>query len=603
VKEILEILLHVLTTSQSCVTQLRAVGGAIQALEEFGVDLFLEVTGGSLQHWIRVILSLMNSISLSVRSISIDFVVSLLGNCFRLHGNIDNLTLVCATVLPEVVAREIALYSVGGLISKWDDIYKCLWPLRRAIADLEDTSPFDDDRVDNNLAPLLLVFCRACQAILDGVLVELLLSGDNIIIAGQHISSVIQKDMVFDADEESLFEAACFFAPETAPMQRIRWLLTLASLHESKGQCVEAGESLFLCAEAICYAMPHLKDVWRPSRFALWTDNNRSKWLDSVGEDLGLPDRGNAEVMSFANKFLEPEVFLGSFCSDCSGGKLQQPNVPILCKLLSSVVKEAIDFYTREMGLDELAHFRLESLLKLLMGVVEDHSSSINGRPTLPSMANISVRKRLAEEEAALRRVSASISSEMTKLAERLLLVMTNDPQQPELKQKFLQRPRYVVTRLRGQRPLRFQESTTIPAFLEWEKPCICRLPKYLMDDQRSDTFVSMEEICKKFADPLMTFLKSHSGVCEVILETNPTKVVHRNGSEHMTFLDVFPVEVIDRDILSTYSSFLSKHFFYRLDNSGLVEITVAREFPCPLSRQSSLLTTEIQSIRSPMTS
>jgi hypothetical protein len=479
-----------------------------------------------------------------------------------------------------------------------------LWPLRRAIADLEDTSPFDDDRVDTNLAPLLLLFCRACQAILDGVFIELLLSGDNICVAGQQISSVVQKEMIFDADEESLFEAACFFAPEAAPIQKIRWLLTLASLHESKGQWAEAGESLFLCAEAICYAMPHLKDVWRPSRFALWTDNGRSIWLDSVGEDLGLPDRGNVEVMSFANKFLEPEVILGILWNDCSGEKLQQLTVPMLSKLLSTVVKQAIDFYTREMGLDELAHFRLESLLKLLMGVVEDRSSSINGRPPWrSSLANISVRKRFAEEEAALRRVSASISSEMTKLAERLLLIVANEPQQPELKQKLLQRPKYVVTRLHGQRPLRFQESTTIPAFLEWEKPCICRIPKSLVEDQRSDTFVSMEELCKMFAGPLIAFLKSHSGGSEVILETNPTKVDQRNRREHTIFLDVFPVEVIDRDIFSTHSSLLFKHFFYRIDNSGLVEITVAREFPCPLSRQSSLLTTEIQPIKSQMPS
>jgi hypothetical protein len=101
------------------------------------------------------------------------------------------------------------------------------------------------------------------------------------------------------------------------------------------------------------------------------------------------------------------------------------------------------------------------------------------------------------------------------------------------------------------------------------------------------------------FAVPLMAFLKSHSGGSEVILETNPTKVDQRNRREHTIFLDVFPVEVIDRDIFSTHSSLLSKHFFYRIDNSGLVEITVAREFPCPLSRQSSLLTTEIQPIKS----
>ena len=181
---ILELHLQVLTTPQSSVTHLRAIGAALQALE-FDVDLFIEIAGSNFQHWVRIILSLMNSISLSVRSIAVDFVVSLLGSTFDLHGNIDALSLIFTSVLPEVVAREIALYSVGGHISNTEDIAKSVWPIRRSIADLEDTSPLDDDRVDPQLAPVLAVFCRACQAVVDGVLVELRLLGEDFFVVGR----------------------------------------------------------------------------------------------------------------------------------------------------------------------------------------------------------------------------------------------------------------------------------------------------------------------------------------------------------------------------------------------------------------------------------
>ena len=45
---IADLLLHVVTTPQSSVTLLRALGGASQALDKFGAGLFLEVLGDSM---------------------------------------------------------------------------------------------------------------------------------------------------------------------------------------------------------------------------------------------------------------------------------------------------------------------------------------------------------------------------------------------------------------------------------------------------------------------------------------------------------------------------------------------------------------------------
>jgi hypothetical protein len=616
---ILDLLLHVLTTPQSPVTHLRAVGGALQALEQFGVEAFLEITGSALQHWIRVIFGLMNSISLSVRSIAVDFVVSLLGNTFDLLGNIDEISIIFVSVLPEVVAREIALYSVAGHVSTMEDVSKALWPLRRAISDLEDTNPLDDDRVDSQLAPVLSVFCRACQAVMDGVLVEMRLRGDGLTIVGTRVPTEQLSDATFDADEESLFESANFFVPETAPMQRIRWLLTLKALHEAKGQWVEAAEALLLCARTISDSIPHLKSVWRPSRFILWSDSKRSLWLETVGEDMGHPDRGNTQVMDFADEFLEPELILGTPITVSSAGKLQQPTVSAMCSMLTNVTKEAVGFYLREDGMDELAYYRLENLLRAVMNVLEDHNPHGMGRGAFQGMGT-SARRRYVEEEASLRRVLASLSGDMTRLAERLLLTVENEPATPDAssasspaspKKQVVKRPCYVVVRIFGKKPARFEESTTIPTFLEWDTPCVCRVPKTIDQKPSRDLSKWAKKLCLEFARPLLFSLQNECGTDSVILRTEPGGDLFPDPS--MTYLHVFPASTdnipgLERSpSTSTSNALISKRFFHPKDTGGkkskaasanvLVELTVAHAFPCALSRQRSLLTTEILSI------
>lgn len=596
-KGIVDLLLHILTTPQSSVTHLRAIGGALQALE-FDVDLFLEATGVNFQHWVRIVLSLMNSVSLSVRSIAVDFVVSLLGTTFKLHGSIDGLSLIFASLLPEVIAREIALYSVNAHISTFNDIAKSVWPIRRSIADLQDTNPLDDDRVDPHLSPIIFLFCRACQAIVDGVLLELRLQEGTLRIIGTEIKPISSGAITFDADEESLFEAANFFVAETAPMQKIRWLLSLKLLHESKAQWAEAAETLFLCAHTICDSIPHLTNVWRPSRFVLWSDSRHSLWLETVGEDTGHPDRGNAEVMDFADHFLEPTSFLGSVWKPTNATeKLKQPTIAAMCGLLTDVAKEGVVMFLKEDGMDEIAYGRLESLLKVLMSVVEDHSTFVNVPIASPPMSFMT-RKKQVEEEACLRKVLASISGDMTKLAERLLSIVANEKVDAITPVANVKKAVYVLVRLYGKKPPRFQESTTIPTFLEWDKPCICRIPQRLLERSVAN---SMEKVCVNFAHPFLSYLSAEVGKSNVMLRTSPSlDYAHRMDK---TYLDVFVVEGVGNDPFHLSMTLKrSKHFFHRREPSTIVETTVALEFPCALSRQSSLLTSEIISTRTPST-
>jgi Dock homology region 2 len=524
---VLDLLLLVLTSPQSSVTHLRAVGGVIQILE-LDVDLFLEVAGATLQHWARIVLSLMNSVSLSVRSIAVDFVVSLLGSTFQAHGSIDSVLIVFATVLPEVVAREIALCSVSGHISSADDIAKSVWPMRRAIADLGEANPTDDDRVDTQLSPVLSAFCRACQAIIDGVLIELSLRGDDFLVVGAEVHRNDGPEVVFDADEESLLEASSFFVAETAPMQKIRWLQTLKSLHVTKSNWIEAGECALLCAQVVCESFPHLHVIWRPNRFALWSDNHRSIWLDIVGKDMGHPDRGNAEVMSFAEHFLEPVDVLKS-PTTLPLGKLSPLTVSAMCDVLERTIDEAVTLYSKDIG---MPYCRLEPILSAVMRVVEDHSRQRVNAATFRSPASLPWTRHL-QEEAKLQRVLASTSERMSTLLSVAADIHTDS----------LRPLNFIVIRLFGAKPSRFKESTTLPTFLEWEKPCVCRVPNSLAE--RFDTAEMTVDACLEFIKPFVSSLRFMRGDGNVFVETEP----HRTEDEieeGKTYLEVFPVSLTE---------------------------------------------------------
>lgn len=595
---LLDLLLHILTTPQSSVTHLRAMGGALQAMEQFGVDLFLEVAGDNFQHWMRVLLSLMNSPSLSVRSIAVDFAVSLLGGAFDASGNIDEIRLVLMTVLPEVVAREVALYNVSGLIQEFSDISRCLWPLRRALTDIQDANPLDDDRVDPQLSPLLRYFGRGCQAIIDGVLVEMNLFESRFLRFEEDI-----KVDAFDAGEESLYEAAAFFSSETSPLQRIRWLLSLKTLHEKNECWIEAAEASVLCAETIAGSLPFVKSVWRPTNFALWTDSTRSHWLDNVGEEIGKPDFGNRAVMEFANSYLEPEDFAVSTATrkSSSSGRLQQPSVGGMCELLNVQAKEATDLYLKEKGCEEIALQKLEAIQKVLIKNFDEATKSFAGR-------GIRGRRRQIEDEAILRRMISNIGVASSKLSDRVL-ARTVDPQTKNL---LAEPPRvFVAVRLSGAKLKRFQETIALPPFLEWNEYCICAVPGVLEEDydkagpqQQTSLEEKKMDFCKRFAESLLESLErgrtDHTNsAIQLTLAPHRTSGDTAGNSDpaSTTVLEVFAIDPAASMSSLQGLTLTSRRFCFRQDGGEqhmALDFTVALPFPCALSRQRSLATTDL---------
>lgn len=517
----------------------------------------------------------MNSVSLSVRSIAVDFVISFLGKTFEAYGTVDEVTSILATVLPEVAAREIALQSVSGNVASLDDASRAVWPMRRAFAELEDADPADDDRVDPQLAPSLRGFCRSCQAILDGVIVELRLQGRDCSVVGTRIGHDPSFGTSLDADQESLLEASSFFVAELSPLQKVRWLTTLQALHQSKSQWIEAAEALVACAHVTISSLIHLRHVWRPSRFILWADSRRSLWLDTIGEDVGVPNRGNEQVMEFANRFLEPDELLGREFVPLKTGELAQLSVTGACDMIIHAVSEARRLYALDdsgQG-EELAYAQLESLLAAILQVLEEHTAgtSLTSKQfRYPSKARI-------EEEAAMRRVMATISSELAPLAQDIL----GTPTPRNGRDRRLDR--YALVRLSGKRPSLFERSGTLPTFIEWGSASVCRIP-WRRD---GDT----EAALRSLAHPWFEVLRDELG-SKLIVSTETGKQVVVGEDE--TLLEVLPLDAGSRSMNQTRV----KRFRYLKDErqgslSTFSEVTVAQPFPCALSRQKVLLSVD----------
>jgi hypothetical protein len=597
----------------------------------------------------------MNSTSLSVRSIAVDFMVSLLGSTFEENGTIDEILLVVLTVLPEVAAREVAMYCASGQISAVEDAEKVLWPLRRAIADVEEANPMDDSRVDVQLVPFLINMCSSCQAIIDGILIELRLQEEGFEIFGTKVplsssneslpvktkgkkngasfgkqSAVTSWTRAFDADEESVYEAANAFLPETAPMQKLRWLLSLKKLHESKGQWLEAAETLRLCARTIADSIPHLRSVWRPSRFKYWRDERVSLWIPSVGAGFG--DSKNDDVMAFADHFLEPQdAFYGIFSSiSNSSSRLQQPTVDTMCALLTQVAREAAQKYSEEGGVEALAFLRLEELVKSVMGIVESMCSfGTKGGKAYRGGDDLD-RRSVVEESAAMRKMSAVLNGELSKVAERMLFkseeshpygdksgIWNHSEKNPPSRQY------YIRLVLLGKKPKRFLESTALPTFLEWERPAICRVPRNIVlraiEERRGKDFDGL--LCAIFAQPLLLSLAQEVSDDNIVFRDYPPMESEIESNNTKTFVIVTLLQMASsmasqanqRDCNDLMMAGGSKRFIFRrkaaataqLESSSsstsgnlskapcFVESVVGQRFPCALSRQRVIFTSE----------
>ena len=344
-------------------------------------------------------------------------------------------------------------------------------------------------------------------------------------------------------------------------------------------------------------------------------------------------------MMEFADDFLEPSSIVGSISKKPGvAGILERPSMSMLCAILSGVAQESIDNYLKEDGMESHAYQRFEQLLKLVMAVADNHSDG-NGAPA----KSLTQRTSAMEENAALRKATAALNGHMTRLAERMLLIAEtsdNTSDDTAFASAPLHSPRvadasgrqfYVRVELVGRKIARFCESTSLPTFCEWNSPTICRVPSHIVkcasaseiyplrDDLRGSPFIEKAargsaemRLCLAFSEPLLIALSRETPLeniifgsnrpseeqlsCEAVGENTYLIVSIGYDSVAALFSDTDSTAKNPGGVEQTKRLLFRNHVQNeeRISTTGsFIEYTVAREFPCPLSRQRTILQSE----------
>lgn len=329
-----------------------------------------------------------------------------------------------------------------------------------------------------------------------------------------------------------------------------------------------------------------------------------------------------AAVVAFSNELLEPSSLLGR-----KHGSLPETALTMatMCRMLTSVTKEAVQLYLREGGMEELAYFRLEALLKILMGVLSDQGSLREENRRTPRLVSAESMTLQVEKEGLLRRVTATLSG--------LLVGLLVDEESATATDRILlpsvagKDPFYLLVSVSGVKPQRFQESTTLPTFLDWSMPCVCRVSQQQVDLARKKHGGDFEklnkQICWEFGRVLKVAFERDMPSGSVEVCTGNSNAGTRDPDKTYIDLTVLRTDIdtmVDHSRLDVTPSrghlLETKRFFYRKpvrlnppsDGIGLpptpvvlsgtiVEVTVAYAFPSKLSRQRVLLTSEIRGI------
>ena len=194
------------------------------------------------------------------------------------------------------------------------------------------------------------------------------------------------------------------------------------------------------------------------------------------------------------------------------------------------------------------------------------------------------IKGHRSKSNAALRRVRASICSKLAKFSEVGSGLARDVDRGAQI---------YIRVVLHGSKPYRFQESTAIPTSFEWNVPSICRVSKLTLVGaarmKQQDPTSSWEEcICRSFAWPLIEALRHGDAKRAIVLVTGGSNELASTVDETKT--------VISASVIQKKGNYKSRRFFVRHSKNTVTEYTVAHRFPHWLSKQRSLITSEIKS-------
>lgn len=314
--------IHTLALRESDIVITRTFKVSAEVIKIFGIKIFLEAVGETLQHWMRVISLHCGARRALVRIEATDLLELILRSTWECYGSFFRIRVPLLAVQTEVMERIVATAAAryyrdqrrlgaafetfstvnaeASLVPLWrtlDRIQKQpasqnvafrgalirmaekLKKLYRAYVAARVLSfiqgaqarpkPDDDDSRDHASEALIRAGRISVLRVVNAS------EGHSKQFLGFHGTTIDSSSRVahFEAVEDALIDAADVFSPTELPEHRVAWLRMLADFHASRKKCAE---------EATCHFHIHLTlqqaarlhgSLWSNTPFLPWTDN------------------------------------------------------------------------------------------------------------------------------------------------------------------------------------------------------------------------------------------------------------------------------------------------------------------------------------------
>lgn len=330
VRAVTSVYLNSLTLRQSDIAVIKTFKGSVEVVKIFGIKIFNDAVGETLQHWMRVILFHCGSRRAEVRVAASDFLELILRSTWETFGSFFRIRLPLLAVQTEVMERIVATaaakhYRDQKRLGSKQDVFSngsaeaSLAPLWRTLDRLHHLSAsqnvafksalvrlaeklkklfrayiaahalsflkrsknpgFDDalDEESRNLEAETLV--RATRISVHRVINAS--AGYSKQFLGFYSTSIEQNAVAHhEAVEDAFIDAADVFSPTELPDHRVTWLRKLAEFHCSRQKYAE---------EATCHFHIHLTlQKAAGLHGALWSSAPFLPWAESALDGLHL---------------------------------------------------------------------------------------------------------------------------------------------------------------------------------------------------------------------------------------------------------------------------------------------------------------------------
>jgi hypothetical protein len=321
VRAVTSLYLHVFALRESDIVFTRTFLYSAEVIKIFGIKLFLEAVGETLQHWMRVILLHCGARRAQVRIVATDLLELILRSTWESYGSFFRIRVPLLAVQTEVMERIVAtaaaryyreqrrmgsfetFTNVGAeasLVPLWRTLDRMqkqpasqniafrgaliriagkLKKLYRAYVAARVLS-FVNGRSKATQAESLKERDYAAEALDRASRINILRvlnasEGYSKQFLGFQGTTQQHRDSVahFEAVEDALIDAADVFSPTELPEHRVAWLRMLAEFHNSRKKYAEEATCHFHIHTTLHLAARLHGSLWSNTPFLPWTDN------------------------------------------------------------------------------------------------------------------------------------------------------------------------------------------------------------------------------------------------------------------------------------------------------------------------------------------